>query len=822
MGPGRAMSDKPLDSQADIIVVGGGAIGLSVAYHLGQLGYRNVLVLERNTLTSGTSWHAAGIVGPLRGSQNLTQLAKYAVTLFQELEKETGQATGYRQTGGLWLAQHPHRLIEFKRMAAMGRMNSLGVEMLSAKQIEQRIPLVNVEDLVGGLWVAEDGQVNPVDLCMAYAKGARSFGVHIREHSEVTGFTVHNDAVQSVLLQDGERLSCQVVINCAGVWAREIGLLAGVGVPLQAVEHMYVVTEPMQPQIPSCPVIRDMDSGIYVKEDAGKLVIGTFESDARLWDPSQVDSEAAFLMFDEDWDHVEPMLKASMRRLPCLERMGLSQFVNGPESFTPDTRQIMGRDPRIGNFYVAAGFNSIGIMSSAGVGRTMAQWVVHGDVALDMWEVDIARFEPADNELGFLRQRILESVHNQFQMHWPFKQYRTGRDRKRSAWHHVLHRHGAVFGAPSGWERPLWFALEGEQTHIQYSHAAQNWWSMAQRESIMLMNHGALFDLSPFTKIQIQGEPSCRRLQWLCTNDIDVPVGRVVYTLMLNPAGGIEGECTVTRLAEHRFLVISAAATRTKDFYWIKRHLAPANGLEISDRTDDYLVLGVMGPKAAVLLNAVSDDPVFGHSFKFGSSKLVNIQQVEVRASRLSYVGESGWELLIPVDGGVRVIETVIGKMDQYQMGLAGHFCVECCRLEKGYLHWGQDISREENPYQAGLGFAVKRRKPGGFIGLDALNETVKEPLDRYLLLFEVDATRPLLLHDERILCDGKWVGRTTSGGLGFRTGKALSLGYVIAQGQSRAALSQRNFEIEVADERYPMRPLVQCPYDPAGHRMRT
>ena len=828
----------------EIVVIGGGAIGLSVAYHLGRLGCPNVVLLERNELTSGTSWHAAGIVGPLRGSQNLTVLAKYALTLFADLEAETGQATGYKQTGGLWLAQHSQRMRELHRIAAMGMMNGLHTDILSPAEIKQKFDLLNTRDLAGGMWVEQDGQVNPVDLCMAYAKAARALGVEIREHTGVASMEMHNHNVTSVVLDNGERLPCNAVVNCAGLWAREIGNMVGVAVPLQAVEHIYVVTEPI-PTLPRVtPILRDLDNGIYIKEDAGKLVLGAFEQNARLWDPASVNPKESFLAFGEDWDHVEPMLNAGLHRLPCLQETGITQFMNGPESFTPDTRQIMGRAPNVENFYVAAGFNSIGIMSSAGVGKVMADWVTMGRAPMDLWEVDIQRFEPADNDPVFLNARIPESVHNQFQMHWPYKQFVTGRNRKQSVWHDVMAKQGAVFAAMAGWERPLWFARGDEDKAIVDSHDTQNWWRMAQRESKTLQQYGGVFELSPFTKIVVSGNDALKLLQRLCCNDLDVPTGKIVYTLMLNQQGGIETECTVIRCAEDVFMVVSGAATRTRDRCWMASHVQEDEAVCINDRTDDYAVVGVMGPQSRALLSSISEQDFSQHEFGFAHSKMIAIGDAEVRACRLSYVGELGWELFIPVEAAVRVLETIVAEMHKHKMDMAGHFCLECCRLEKGYLHWGPDIGSEENPLEANLGFAVKLDKPGGFIGRDALMQHQRVGLEKHLVLFEVEAANPLLLHDEPIFCDGVWVGQTTSGGLGFRTaspepnrlqtgrqglansdltdhGKALCLGYISLHGASRATLLKQQFEIEVAGNRFALHPLRRCPYDPKGLKMR-
>ena len=803
-----------------IVIIGGGAAGLSTAYHLGKLGCPNVLLLEQNQLTSGTSWHAAGIVGPLRASQNLTSLAKYALELFPQLEAETGQATGYKQTGGLWLTTEQPRLTELRRIAAMGEMNGLHGEFLTPGELKSRFDLINVDDLAGAMWLEQDGQVNPVDLCMALAKGARQNGVEIRENAGVMDIAVNDGAVTSVTLDSGECIECDVVVNCAGLWARHIGEMAGVNVPLHAVEHMYVVSEPI-PEMPlPWPVIRDMEGALYIKEDAGKLVLGVFEPNAKLWDHQSVDRKSSYLVFEEDWDHIEPMMLAGINRIPRFETLGLTHFMTGPESFTPDTKQLMGVSAEVDNFFVAAGFNSLGIMSSPGVGKAMADWIVQGRSPVDLWEVDIQRFQAKDNELSFLQQRIPEAVSNQFDMHWPHKQYKTGRGRTKSIWHDQMAAMGAVFGGVSGWERPLWFATGDEPKNIAYSYDAQNWWPVAKRESEMLAKAGALFELSPFTKIIIEGIDALHALNHICTNQIDVPVGKVVYTLMLNDSGGIEAEVTVTRVDQNQFLLITASATRVKDFTWIKKHCCQFD-VKISDQTDRYAVLGLMGPQSRTILKALHVANVENEEWKFGYSKMITINGASVGASRLSFVGELGWELMIENNDASDVLKAIVSTSQRYQVGMAGFLTMECCRLEKGYLHWGHDIGPEENPFQANLSFAVKMNKLNGFIGQEALSKLDQSPRGKQLTLFKAVGSDPLLLHDEPIFFHGKWVGRTTSGGMGMRVNHALCFGYVDVSAVKESIATNQPFDVKVQGDFHQIYVLEKPPYDPNGLKMR-
>lgn len=807
---------------AKAIIVGGGVIGLSVAYHLGKLGWSDVVLLERNELTSGTSWHAAGIIGPLRSSLNLTRLAQYSSELFSRLEVETGQETGFRQTGGMWLAQTPDRMVELRRIGAMGDRVGLTVECLSAADIAGRFPLVRVDDLVGGLWVEEDGQANPVDICMAYAKGARAKGVELFEHAGVRSIQTEHGRIRGVLLEDGRRIRSDFVINCAGAWANALGLTAGAPLPLHAVEHMYVVSEPIGDLPNPCPILRDLDARIYVKEDAGKLVLGGFEPNAKPWSVDSMDPKASFLMFNEDWEQFEPFLRAGLHRLPTLESRGIQHFMNGPESFTVDTRQAMGEMPGVRGLFVAAGFNSIGIMSSAGVGKALAEWVVDDAPPMDLWEVDVARFEPSDSAPAFVIERLQEVVSNQFDMHWPLKQMKTGRFVRRSVLHRAFSERGAVFGAPTGWERPLWFARDGEDAELKYSYGAQSWWPVAAREGLSVMNDVALFELSPFGKFEINGPDACAVLQRLCSADVDRPTGAVIYSPMLNRRGGIEADVTVTRLAHDRFRVVSGAATRTRDRKWMERQIDVDDRVGITDVTSAFAVIGIMGPKSRDLLSRLSSTDLGPLAFPFSTSQEIDIGAVKVRATRVSFVGELGWELYVATEFAEYVHELLCEEGAKLDLAHAGHLCLDGCRMEKGFRHWSHEMGSADTPLEAGLGFAVAWGKPGGFIGRPALLEQKQAGLSRRLLLFEVEDATPLLLHDELILRGGDIVGLTTSGAVGPRTRKALCFGWVSARdGESLSDLRSASYQIEVAGERFALTPLARPPYDPDGIRMR-
>ena len=814
----------PSRENARIVIVGGGVIGLGIAFHLGRLGLGDMLLVERNQITSGTSWHAAGIVGPLRATMNATRLAMVANEVFPALERETGQATGYRRTGGFWLARTGDRLVELRRIAAVGEMAGLDARMVGRDDVAAAAPNLRVDDLAGALWVAEDGQANPVDVCMAYAKGARAAGVRIREGVACTGIERRNGAVHAVRLSDGTAVRCETVVNCAGAWARAVGALAGVPVPLQAVEHMYVTTEPLDDLPDPFPIVRDLDGGIYLKEDAGKLVLGGFEPKAKLWDPQGPDGDRAFLDLPEDWEQFEPFMRAGLERVPALEHAGIRHFMNGPESFTPDTRPLLGESPFLDGFYVTAGFNSTGMMSSAGAGQVMAQWIAAGEAPMDLWDMDIARFDRAANAGPFLAARVTEAVGEVFAMHWPYRQARDGRGVRRSALHDAFAAAGAVFGAPAGWERPLWFARDESESRIRYSYGTQHWWPAAEREATAVRDGVALLELTPFTKIDVRGPDALALLQRLCTRDVDIAPDRAVYTLMLNPRGGIEADVTVTRLDECAFRIVSGAATRAKDMAWIERDRRRAGlAAGVFDATSGEAVLGIAGPRSRELLQPLTPADLSNEAWPFAASRRIELGSANIRMARLGFTGELGFELYIPVESAPAVYEAIAGAGQALGLVHCGHLALDACRLEKGYRHWGHDIGAHDTPLEAGLGFAVARDKPDGFIGRDALLARRVAGIERRLLQFAVDGAHPLLLHDEPVYRHGTLVGHTTSGGRGFRTGLSLCFAYVSCEpGAAPGELLGEGYEIGIAGDRFPLCALARPAYDPHGARLRS
>lgn len=796
---------------ATTLIVGGGAIGLSLAYHLTRRGAGPVTLVERNRLTSGTTWHAAGIVGPLRGTANATRLAMYAGELFPRLEAESGLSTGYRITGGYWLAREAARMDELHRIAALGRHFGLNAKVVQPAQIA--VPGLALEGIIGALRVEEDASVNPVDLCMAYARQSRAQGAAIREDAPVRRLLVENGRVKGAEMADGTQLLADRVALCAGAWSKRLADDAGVPLPLQAVEHMYVVTEPI-PGLPvPYPVLRDLDRGIYVKGDTGKLVIGGFEPHAKCWNAHGPEGDRPFLELPEDWDQFTPFMEAALALVPALEHAGIQHFMNGPESFTVDSRPLVGRVPQVDGLFVAAGMNSVGVMSSAGIGRVLADWMEDGIAPLDLWDMDIARADPLAAADAHVGARMEEAVADVFALHWPFKQPKAGRGLRRSALHEGWAAAGAQFGLTAGWERGLWYARSEAERDLPYSVGEQPWQEIVHREAAVMAEGAALIDLSPFGKFDVTGPDALALMQHLAAAQMDVPDGAAVYTPLLNARGGIEADVTVTRLAADRFRVTSGAATRWKDAAWLRR-AAEGRDVTITDATEAEVVIGVMGAGSRALLQGLSREDWTG--FPFSTSRTATVAGVPCRATRISFVGELGWELSVEAQRAGPLFDALRNAGAQP----LGHYALDGCRIEKGYRHWGHDLGPEVTPLEAGLGFTIDWGTD--FLGKPALLAQRDAGIRRRLVLFELPS-RPLILHDEPIREDGRVVGLTTSGARGARTRLGLALGMVeVAAGESLAQTCARSFAIEVAGAMHPANALARPPFDPTGSRMKA
>ncbi|MGI9332073.1 MAG: GcvT family protein [Gammaproteobacteria bacterium] len=817
---------KQLPTQAQVVIIGGGAIGCSVAYHLTKLGMRDVVLLERQQLSSGTTWHAAGLVGQLRANRIMTELARYSAELFDELEIETGQAVGYKRNGSLFSAPSEARMTEIKRGVSMARLCGLEPEILSPAQTAERYPILRTDDLIGTVFVPGDGQLNPADLTQAYAKGARTRGASVFERAAVRAIHQDNGRVTGVTAEHaGDRIeiACEYVVNCAGMWGREVGAMCGVHVPLHAAEHFYIVTEPMD-EIPSdLPVMRDQDNYIYVKEDAGKLLIGCFEPEAKPWGMKGIPEDFSFETLPEDWEHFEPIMEKAMHRFPLLERAGIKLFFNGPESFTPDDRYSLGEAPNLRNFYVAAGFNSIGVQSSGGVGKVLAEWIENGHPPDDLWEVDVHRWMPFQVNERYLHDRTVEGLGLLYAMHWPFRQVETARGVRHSPLHARLSQSNACFGEANGWERPNWFAPAGVEPRYEYSFGRQNWFEHSAEEHRAVREQVGLFDLSSFVKFELTGADAEQVLNRVCANNVSVPVGRIVYTQWLNERGGIEADLTVTRIEPEKFLVVTGVSQQTKDFHWLRSRIPAGAHAHLTDVTSGLATLAVMGPRSRDLLQALTGDDLSNEVFAFGTSREIDLGYARVRASRVSYVGELGWELYAPSEFALGVYDAIVEEGGPHGLRLAGYHALNSLRIEKAFRHWGHDIGPMDNPMQAGLSFAVNLEKNGGFIGREALLEFKSAAVTRRLVQLCFEDREAMPLHEEPIYRDGELVGHTTSAMFGHTLGRSVALGYVShPDGVNKAFLDAGPFEVEIACERFAARASFRPLYDPKGERMRA
>ncbi|MFQ5935189.1 MAG: FAD-dependent oxidoreductase [Acidiferrobacterales bacterium] len=812
---------QALPSHAQVVIIGGGIAGCSVAYHLAKLGWKDVVLLERKSLTCGTTWHAAGLIGQLRATHNMTRLAKYTAELYRELEKETGQATGFKQNGSLSVATNNERFIELKRGASMARCFEIEVEVVTPAEARELWPLLNTEDVVGAIFLPKDGQINPSDVAQALARGAKMGGVSIFENIKVTAIHCKNGQVTGVRTEHGD-IAAEYVVNCGGMWAREIGALCGVNIPLHAAEHFYVLTEGVDSLPPTLPVLRDVDNCAYYKEDAGKLLVGFFEPNAKPWGMNGIPENFAFEQLPEDWDHLEPLLEQALHRVPALQSTGIQVFFNGPESFTPDDRYILGEASELKNFYVLAGFNSVGIQSAGGAGKVLAEWIIDGRAPMDLWDVDIRRWLPFQGNRRYLHDRTMEGLGLLYAMHWPFRQYETARPVRTSPFHDRLAARGACFGESGGWERANWFAPPGVAPRYEYSYGRQNWFEYSAAEHRAVREHVGLFDQSSFAKFLLQGRDAESILNWVCANNVSVPVGKVVYTPWLNERGGIEADLTVTRLDRDSYLIVTSVATQTRDLTWLRRHIPEGAHAALTDVTSAYAVLGVMGPKSRDLLTRLSTADLSNNAFPFATSQEIDLAYAKVRAMRITYVGELGWELYIPTEFALGVYDAIVAEGEQFGLTHSGFHAMNSLRIEKGYRHWGHDTTDEDTPLEAGLTFAVAFDKKGGFLGREALLHQRQTGVTRRLAVFALNDPVYLLYHDEPIWRDGQLVGRTTSGMFGHTLGCAVAMGYIEKkEGITADFVESGAYEIEIACRRVPARASLRPLYDPNNLRIK-
>ncbi len=814
-------------TQARAVIIGGGVSGCSVAYHLSKLGWTDIVLLERKQLTCGTTWHAAGLIGQLRNSKNLTRLSRYSAELYGKLEEETGIATGMRRNGSISVAITSERMEELRRQASLARAFDIEAEELGPNEILELYPYLNVSDVTGGIYMPTDGQCDPANIAMALAKGARNNGAKILEGFAVTEVLESDGRVSGVKwLKDSKddpgegQIQTDIVVNSAGMWARELASRSNIALPLHACEHFYVVSEAID-GLPRLPSLRVPDECAYYKEDAGKILLGTFEPKAKPWGMNGIPEDFCFDELPEDFEHLEPLLEIAINRFPVLGETGIHTFFNGPESFTPDDRYYLGEAPELRGYWVAAGYNSIGIVSSGGAGYALANWINEGEPPFDLWEVDIRRAQPFQTNKRYLHDRVSESLGLLFADHFPYRQVETARGIRRSPIHDNLLSKGGVMGELAGWERANWFADKDQKAAYDYSWGRQSWFGNVAREHEAIRNDVGLYDMSSFGKIRVEGRDVVSYLNYVCANQIDVPVGNIVYTQMLNPRGGIECDLTVARLSETAFLLVVPAASVQRDLAWLRRHLSDDLFVVITDVTAAESVLCVMGPRSREFLQSVSPDDWSNDEHPFGKMKQVEIGYGIARAHRVTYVGELGYEIYISTDQAAHIFETLVEAGEDFGLKLCGLHAMDSCRLEKAYRHFGHDISDEDHVLEAGLGFAVKTDKEK-FIGRDAVLERREKGLTQRLMQFKLEDPDPLLYHNEPIVCENELIGYLTSGNYGHSLGAAIGMGYVPCEDKSVDDLLSASYQLEIAGERFSATASLKPFYDPKSERVKT
>ena len=812
-----------LPNKARVVIIGGGVIGCSVAYHLTKLGWEDVVLLERKQLTSGTTWHAAGLIAQLRATANMTKLAKYSQELYGGLEEETGVATGFKRVGSITVALTEERREEIYRQAAMARAFGVEVEEISNERVQEMYPHLNLEGVVGAVYLPLDGQGDPANIALALAKGARQRGGLIKERVKVTGMAKDGSRVTGVDWTDEDgnsgHIEADMVVNCGGMWGHEVGRMAGVNVPLQACEHFYIVTEAIE-GLTQLPVLRVPDEHAYYKEDAGKFLLGAFEPESKPWAVDGIPDDFEFDQLQEDFDHFEPILEKAIERMPLLAEAGIHTFFNGPESFTPDDAYHLGLAPEMDNFWVAAGFNSIGIQSAGGAGMALAAWMDTGEKPFDLGDVDISRMQPFQGNKRYLEARSKETLGLLYADHFPFRQKATARGVRRTPFHQHLLDQGAVMGEIAGWERANWFANEGQKPEYEYSWKRQNFFDNVAAEHNAVRNNVGMYDMTSFGKLRVEGRDAMAFMNYIGGGDYDVPVGKIVYTQFLNSKAGIEADVTVTRIEENCYLVVTPAATRLADQTWMRRNQGDFN-VVITDVTAGEGVLAVMGPNARKLLQAVSPNDFSNDVNPFGTAQEIELGMGLARVHRVTYVGELGWEIYMPSDMAGHMFETLHEAGQGMGLKLCGMHMMDTCRMEKGFRHFGHDITSEDHVLEAGLGFAVKTDKPN-FIGRDAVLAKRETGLEQRLVQFKLTDAEPLLYHNEPILRDGENVGYLSSGGYGHHVGAAIGMGYVPCKGESVAELLASSFEIDVMGTRVKAQAQLKPFYDSKSERVKV
>ena len=812
----------PLPGHSQVVIIGGGVVGASIAYHLTKTGIGDVVLLERKELTCGTTWHAAGLIGRMRATYNLTRLATYSAELYGHLQEETGESTGYRCKGALNIADSEDLMIELRRMVSMAKRFGLEMQPLTPEAIRERHPLINTDSLHGGVFIPAEAQADPVGVTRALAAGARKGGAVIHEQTAVESILVDGGRAVGVRTAGGEEITADVVVLAAGMWSRQLAADIGVTVPLHACEHYYIVTEPIADLPHDFPSLRDIGSRAYFKEDAGKLLVGCFEKEAIPWGEEGIPESFSFDSLPFNLEQFEPILEKAIQRLPILQDAGIQLFFCGPESFTPDDRYLIGETAEVDKLFVAAGMNSIGVQSAGGIGKVLAEWIRDGLPPCDLGDVDIARVMPFQRNRRYLRGRVRESLGALFDTHYPYRQMETSRGVRLSPLHGELEAAGACFGEAAGWERANWFAPGERSPRYEYAFGRQNWFPRCAEECEAAAQTGVLMDLSSFAKYRVCGPDACAFLNRIGANNADVAVGAIVYTPWLNARGGMEADLTITRLAEDAFLILSGVASQTRDLAWLRRHRRPDERVEIIDMTSAYANIGVFGPKVAEWLRAVGVTDLSEAAHPYGAARTVECGDALALALRLGYAGEAGFELLIPTEFAVNAYRALRAAGEEIGAMPAGFHAVDSMRMEKARRHFGDDLTSEDTPLQAGLGFTLDW--DSDFIGRDALLPQKGQPVNKRLLHFSLTAGEeaPLMFGEEPIYRDGVLVGGVTSAAYGHRIKRSMALGYVHhEEGVTSEWCESGQWEIEISEVRHPATWHRRPPYDPENRVLR-
>jgi len=804
--------NAPLPTHARVVVVGGGIAGVATAYHLTRLGVRDVVLLEQGKLTCGTTWHAAGLVGQTRATRNATRMSRYGIELYASLEAGTGLATGWKRCGSLNVAKTPERLMLMRRQMARAKSFGIEFEFVTLAEAGRIAPILRTDDLAGAVFIPGDGKANPTDLTQSLAKGARMGGATIAEGVKVTGVDATRGRVSGVRWRsaDGEgAVGCETIVNCGGQWAREFGRLAGVNVPLYSAEHFYLVTKPIAGVSSDMPVIRDPDGYLYYKEEVGGIVMGGFEPRAKPWNVDPIPDGFEFRLLPEDWDHFEILMTNAVHRTPCLETAEVKLLLNGPESFTPDGNFILGEAPELAGYFVCAGFNSAGIANSGGAGKLIAEWIVGGEAPVDLWDVDVRRFAPLHANRRHLADRTVESLGLHYAMRWPREEQVTVRPLRRSPLYDRLAAKGAVFGSKMGWERANYFLPAGAPAPAP-TFGAPGWLPWMLEEQRACREDVVVFDQTSFSKFVLKGADAISVLQRLCGNEIDVPVGRMVYTAMLNARGGFESDLTVVRVAPAEFLIITGSAQTTRDFSWIERHIGESERAALVDVSSAWSVVSLMGPKAETLLATLSADDLSKAALPFATTRVIDVGYARVRAARMSYIGGPGYELYVPTDQCVTLYNALTDAGAPFGLRDAGYYTIDALRVEAGRRAWGAELSPDETPWEAGLAHAVAMGKPTAFIGREALAARPAAMITKRLVRFTFDDPAAFPWGGEPILLDGRNVGEITSAGYSRTLGRAVAMGYARTDlPLTDAGLAAARCEADVAGDLYALTPIL-------------